>query len=153
MTDQQNTAIDTNSKGQVLLDLFAEFSVDQKKAKEGAPLEIGGTTFYVAKMGSPEYLAERNKLMFEVLEQFKPEDRTEENEAWVAASVEVMQKAYAKHILVGWDKLKFNGKIYEGYDYDAALALMKLDDFADIILNFASTRKNYSAVTEDQAKN
>ena len=73
MTDQQNTAIDTNSKGKALLDLFAEFSVDQKKAKEGAPLEIGGTTFYVAKIGSPEYLAERNKLMFEVLEQFKPE--------------------------------------------------------------------------------
>ena len=144
---------DQNKAGKALLDLFAEFSVDQKLAQEGAELQVGGTTFKIAKANNPEYLAERNKLMLEAMEQFKPEDRIESNKAWTEATVEAMRKAYAKCVLVGWDKLKFKGKIAEGYDADVAYALMQLDDFADIVLSFASNRKNYSVITEDEAKN
>lgn len=145
--------IDQNKAGKVLLDLFAEFNVDQKLAQDGAELEIGGTTFKVAKMNNMEYLAERNKQMLAAMDKFPLEERNEENKDWVKASHEAMVKAFAKCILVGWDKLKFKGEIVEGYNFDVAYALMHMDDFADIVLTFAGNRKNYATITEDAAKN
>jgi hypothetical protein len=136
-----------------LIDLFAEFAVDKDKAEKGAPLEIGGTTFKVAKINTAEALAYRNTRLQELNEKFPAEERKAENKAWTAAVDEVFIRTHAKFTLVGWDKLKFKGQVIEGYSEEVAYELMAMEEFAEVILRFAANRKNYSVMTEEEAKN
>ena len=145
MTDQVQNPADN------LVDLFAEFAVDKDKAQKGAPLKIGGSTFMVAKANSAEFLAGRIKLFTELNEKYTEEQR--KSPEFNAAVEDGLVRLYAKHVLVGWDKIKYNGKVYDGYDEELAYQLLKHEDFAELILVFSSNRRNYGVMTEEVAKN
>lgn len=151
MTD---TAVEV-SKQENLEDLFDLFAVDEKRVTGGSPMTLAGTVFKVARITSPRYTAARSRLLTDITKRFGEHDEADEalTEKREKAFKEGHRKILAKHILVGWDKLKFGGEIYDGYNEEVAIKIMSMDDLADKFLTFAGERTNYLLVSKDEAKN
>lgn len=141
-------------------DLFDMFAVDKKRATGGAPMKVGNSTFMIARATQPRYVAARSRLLMETQEKFgedadedTEEGRKHEDER-EAYYQERHQKIVAKHLIVGWDKIKFKGEVVEGYRKDIAEALAAMDDFLQAVVLFAHQRSNYApSVEAEDAKN
>lgn len=130
-------------------DMFSMFAVDKKRAVEGTPMKLGGTTFLIARIKTPKYLSARQALLVSAGERFG-ESQSEAREEFFDKE---HRKLLAKHILVGWDVVKYRGELHTTYSEAVALELLQHDDFYDIVLYFADNMQNYLIVTEEDEKN
>lgn len=146
--------ITAEQKQEHLEDLFDLFAVDKKRATGGVPMTLGGTTFMIAKEGNMRYAAATAKAFAELLDGPFKDKESRNGDAWEEATADVARNAMVKHIIVGWDKLKLNGKVYEGWSEEGAALLAQLDDLLDVIAAFSRNRKNYAPViTKEDEKN
>ena len=148
------TAVETNTSNlKNLEDLFDLFAVDKKRATGGVPFTLGGTTFQIARANNPRHAAFMQAAYAILYEQFKtPESReTPEFEEALEAKI---KEGIKKHVILGWDAIKLQGKVYEGPSDEGYAILLQLDELVDILLSFANNRKNYAPVVlEEDAKN
>ncbi len=140
------------SKLESMEDLFDLFALDKKRVTGGAPCKIGGTTFMVAKQANPRFQAALQAGYVKIFETFPTGER--EGDKYDEAINTHHRQCLAKHVIVGWDTLKFQGVVTEGYDEEVALKLADMDDFMELILGFAGDRKNYKPeITKEDEKN
>lgn len=133
-------------------DLFEMFAVDKRLAIEGAPMKLGQTTFQVARATSRKFQNAIQAGYLKLFDKF-PEDKRDTTE-YQDAVEHMVRNALADFILLGWDVLKYKGKIYKGYDRKLAYELLGMEDFQEVVSAFSSNRKNFLPdLSTEEAKN
>lgn len=138
---------------------ISQLRTDPAKEKEGVWIDAGaGLRLKIARLNSPPYqqaLAKGMRPLREALRgvgEIKPEDLAD-----------VTRRAMAKHILLGWENLQDEKKGPDGqpimeigedgiptpvledviYSPEKAYELLKVQDFAEIVTNYANNMQNF----------
>ena len=148
--DQADTAVSTP------VDLFAEFAVDEKSAKEGKWIPFkGDVEFLIARDGTDMH---RRKLMEYWRNNpttVEEEGDSEEAQAKQAAAIrKAAIYGAARGILLGWKgNVVYNGKPLP-FSVENAEKLLNMSDFMDWVSRQANLRANFAAKAEEaDAKN
>lgn len=159
MTQEAETQVSEAVKEQAIPDLFDMFAVDVHLVEEGAPMVVGSTTFRIARGSRRKFKAAVQKGYFDLFTKYSEDernpDKNPEKAAQYMAEVQELERVcYAKHILVGWDVLKYRGKVYNGYDEKTAYEILGMQEFFERVDAFCSNRANYlPTLDEAEAKN
>lgn len=126
-----------------VIDLFAAFATDSKAEKEGTYTRLprcGDTEFLIARIPNPAYkrlLSSLYKKHRAVLESKGDEAENKSNE--------IMAEVLAKTVLLGW-KGEMNIKgVMTPYSEKAALVMLGLSDFRDLVTEAASDFSTFLA--------
>lgn len=128
-----------------MLDIFEQYATDESLENNGTWFEIGGgAKVLVARSGNRAY----TKYLTKEVQRYQ---RTLDREDDVAGvkSDEIMTEAMARHILLGWEGIKFKGEPLV-YSFENAKKLLALKDFKRDVLKFADDMDAYKLKQEKE---
>lgn len=117
------------------------YAVDIEKEQNGSWIEIDddGTELLIARMNNPAYKREIERLKAPYRKQIRKDELSEEK------SAEILAKAMAKTILLGWRGLTINGQEHP-YTYENALHLLtdpKYKEFLSHVIMLSNDIENF----------
>ena len=130
-----------------VLDLFAEFAIDETSETAGVWVDYGTTRLKIAMVGNKAYRQRFMKL-------YKPHERLlkTNSDAAEAKSNELMADVMAHTILKGWEGklvVEKGGSPVEYSTENAKKALM-LPKFRDVVSEYADDFKLFKAVKDEE---
>jgi len=125
------------------------FVTDKKAEREGSWVQVDGTEiwFLLARSTNDEYIDCLEKLRRPHLNEIRKGEYPRDKQR------EIIRKAVARCILLGWKNLVRDGKDIK-YSYDEAYNLLEHEEFLDWVL-YESSEKSYyqKEYLEESAKN
>lgn len=135
-----------------MLNIFGSFATDEALETKGVWKSFRGARFLVARDGNPAYTKLLNELVQE--RAFELEDQSDDGKASQKVSDEILVAVLARTILLGWEKVSFDGKTVVPYSMEAAKEALAVKDFRNVIVRLASDINNFLAKREaEQEKN
>lgn len=135
-----------------MLNIFATFATDEALETKGVWKNVRGARFLIARDSNPAY----TKLLNEQVQAraFDLEDQAEDGKAAQKVSEAILVDVMAQTILLGWEKVSFDGKTEVPYSKEAAAQALAVKDFRNVIVRLSSDIDNFLAKREAvQAKN
>lgn len=138
------------------MDLFKMFSTDKRAENEGRKLVLKPDNdpakqswLLIARKGNTNYKEYLSKVLQE--NQAVIGTKTPEAEALARS---IFRDAAARHLLLGWQNIDWDGVENVPYSVEQARKMLELDDFNTLVDDYASNMANYRAEeVSKEAKN
>jgi putative heme degradation protein len=126
------------------MDIGKEFGTDLKKEEDGVPVELGDSTFFIARANTKAY----NKMVNQLFTKNK-KVLDLKNDAATTLSDNLMAEVVGTTVLKGWTGVT-EGGVDLPYSVLNAIRMCRIKDFRAIIMEKASDMTLYKSAVDEE---